>query len=123
MEAAFWIYLYLTIGNLAWVVELATFVAIGASIFWVVAWLHEADPDEDPEFATFSKWTKRAIITALSLLVVSTFYPSREDLAWMFGGATVYSLTQNEEAQKLPDNVLKAANTFLEGISEPEKAK
>jgi hypothetical protein len=47
------------------------------------------------------------------LLIVSVLIPSRSDLAFIIGG---HYATHSAEAQKLPDNILKAMNAFLQGI-------
>lgn len=119
MEYAFWIWLYLTIGNLGWVIVLLWTVALMGGL--IAAFAGEAcNFDKDCSGWGIYIALKRTAITALVLALIfsliASAYPSRTDLAWIVGGAGAIHLAQSEEAQKLPDNVLRAMNSFLEGV-------
>jgi hypothetical protein len=47
--------------------------------------------------------------------IAATVLPSQKDMLLLVGG---YAVTNNKELTKLPDNVLRAANTYLEAIQD-----
>lgn len=50
-------------------------------------------------------------------LILGSFIPGETRLMKIVGIGSAYHLTQTDEAKKLPDNVLKAVNSFLEGVA------
>lgn len=87
-------------------------------IVWSVGKCSDSN-DRDKEF-----WIKHmrlktkvafaiAIVSALSLVAL----PTKEEAFLIYGGGTVIEYVQNnEEAKKIPDNAVKALNTWLETI-------
>lgn len=69
--------------------------------------------------STYKKFfTAFIVLTSLVVLI-----PDKKDFYFIIGGSVALSLSQNEEAQKLPNNVLKALNAFLEETVEAEETK
>lgn len=119
MEYAFWIWLYLTIGNLAWIIVLLWIVAFIGGFAAVFAG-EDCNFDKDSHgwglHIALKRTATGAFVLAFVFSLIASAYPSRTDLAWIVGGAGAIHLAQTEEAQKLPDNVLRAMNSFLEGV-------
>jgi hypothetical protein len=57
------------------------------------------------------KYTKISLFLSLFCFVVQTFIPNTKDLALIYSG---HFATHSEEMKKLPDNLLRYLNTFLE---------
>jgi hypothetical protein len=62
-------------------------------------------------------WT---MILACSSYAMSKLTPDRKDLAIIFAGSWA---TSNAEMQKLPENVVKTMNKFMDSYLEPEEEK
>lgn len=138
MDTALLIYLYIVIGNLKWlVVIVSTIGAIGSLatlVFGIISKFgtvtgntsdYSCDRLYGDNLLPEAKWyhalykaTKPFAIASFVLLILSSLYPSKKDLAVIFGGTALVSVASSEEAKKLPDNILKAANAFLEGVYE-----
>jgi len=110
METALYIYLYLTLLNI-------TEGAIGIILFLIVAHFFVRVVFEEEGKCYF----KHLGICLLVAAFVSGLLPSKSDLTYIVGGASLWSVAQTEEAQKLPSNVLKALNTVLESVQEETK--
>lgn len=54
---------------------------------------------------------KRVFLVSSIMFFVSLFSPSREDVYYLVGG---YAVTNSQEVVKLPENIVGAANAFLE---------
>lgn len=64
---------------------------------------------------------KPLIIVSASFVILSVVcmaMPSKETLAYIVGG---YAVTNTEEIEKLPSNITKAANKFLEDFYEEDE--
>ena len=58
------------------------------------------------------KWAGIAFITSAILFI---FTPSKKELLMIYGGGTILEYIQNnKEVKKIPDNVVKALNKWLE---------
>lgn len=132
METALLIYLYITVGNILHGITPVVSVALAAyaSAFILVGAVtgggretkYNGDlTDESKVWLFLRKYLKNAIVTFGVLVLCNSLYPDKEELAWIIGGATAVSIATTEEAKKLPDNVFRAANTFLEGVAEKGK--
>lgn len=121
MNTALMIYLYLAVGSLLDMLFLAC-VGLGAVVGASGLAILEEQTNGHAPPEGYGKWAKRYLICAACFLVVDSFYPDKEDLAFIFGGAIAVDIATTEEAQKLPDNLLKAANSFLEGVYTEEDA-
>lgn len=76
-----------------------------------------SDYIEEP-FRKTASWVKRLVFTAAICGLISVSIPSTKDLAIIYG---LNYITNNEEAQKLPDNVLKTINKQLEEWQREDK--
>jgi len=120
-ESTAWlIYAYLVVGN---VVEGFIFLsimggfAIGAYGLFVL--LNGMDTDA---VSVFKKWGKTYLWFLIPAVLLGSLYPSTDDIKLILGGATVLGVgtaaANIEGVEKLPKNLVDAANTFLEGIKE-----
>jgi CRISPR/Cas system-associated protein Cas10 (large subunit of type III CRISPR-Cas system) len=58
------------------------------------------------------KWIGIAFLTSAVLFV---FTPNKKEMLMIYGGGTIIDYIQNnKELQKIPDNVVKALNKWLE---------
>lgn len=124
METAWLIYWYLSIGKLITTVLIIS-IMLSMVFFFVaiVKWFIWANDDFDETEDIFMAWVRRwkiFVIPCLVSLFINAFYPRAESLAYIFGGAALVSVAETEEAQKLPDKVLRAVNVFLEGVAEED---
>lgn len=69
----------------------------------------------------FSFGKKVVLPTFLVTIILQSLYPQKSDLTYIIGGATVLTTADyvagSEEAKRIPDNVLQAANKFLEDFN------
>lgn len=66
-----------------------------------------------------SKWIKYSLAILILSVIAKVFTPSTKDAYIIYGvGNTIDYLKSSEEAKKLPDNALKALNSYLESIKE-----
>lgn len=89
-----------------------------AFICWAVSKCSDADT-KDKEF--YSKYVRLKAKVALAMAIVSTLLlvalPTKEEAFLIYGGGTVIDYVQNnEEVKKIPDNAVKALNTWLESV-------
>jgi len=77
-------------------------------------WLKNADMDYEPNRViakTAFLWCKRFLFLSVLSGLISTLIPNTKDLALIYSG---HFATHSEEMKKLPDNLLRYLNTFLE---------
>jgi len=65
-------------------------------------------------YKEMAKSIKLYVIFFACFSVINSAIPSKEEAAWIIGGSFAFDIAQTDEAQKLPDNVLRAVNNFLE---------
>ena len=71
--------------------------------------------DKEKDLLNISlKYLKRSVITLLVSALIFTVIPTEKQIYMIAGG---YVVTNNQELQKLPNNVLQAANKYLERLS------
>jgi len=68
---------------------------------------------------TRDKATKFMVLPVI-ILFIAVFIPSGKQMMYMIGG---YAATNIEDVEKLPKNVVNAANKFLESYAIDEEAK
>lgn len=68
-----------------------------------------------------SKWTMKVFVFSLVMIVLTSFNPSKKDLYFIIGGGTALHVVSNEEVQKLPTNLARAANDWLERYYEGDE--
>lgn len=100
------------------------FFTIVSAVVAVIFHVQEEDTyyeDRELRYSTISKsgwkWARGMATLWLVSLFLSAFLPGEKQLLRIVGIGAAYHLTQTDEAKKLPDNVLKAANTFLESVA------
>ena len=77
--------------------------------------------DIDRSLVSRSVWyAKLAAIVFFTVMSLKVFMPTAKEAFLIIGGAAVIN---NAEIQKLPDNVAKAANSFLEEYINESKPK
>lgn len=120
----FWIWLYFMF---------AKFTSIAIHGIWILAlllcfftFLVTVDPNKTKEemeqtVKDLSILFKRYVVCSIVLLLMWSAVPDKEELGWIVGGGVALKISQMEEAQKIPDSVLGAANRFLESIAEETK--
>lgn len=100
-----------------------TLVCVGLMFVLLVLGLASAIfyDDECFPFKTCEKWLYRCGGSLIFLLVVQCFIPSTEELYAIYGIGTVIDYAQDsEEVQKIPDNAVKAINSYLESLTDKE---
>ena len=85
-----------------------TFVAIG-----IIFLISEGESWDGTKM--FLEKFKSILIGLLLLGVVGNFVPNEKQIALIIGGAVA---TNTEGVEKLPENLVKAANSFLERMQE-----
>lgn len=95
---------------------LSGIVAVGLTlILALMSFFVLLTDDECDFFNVTKKWLRPVLAVIVVCSMVSIFTPSKSDLYAIYGiGGTIDYLKDNPEAQKLPDNLIKAANAFLE---------
>ena len=77
--------------------------------------------DEDRKTALFTsgrKAIKTGVIICFPIIFLASFIPSSKQMMYMIGG---YAATNVENIEKLPKNVVDAANKFLESYTDTER--
>jgi hypothetical protein len=98
-----------------------TIVSAGVAVVFNLQAEDTHNEDRQLRYSTISKygwkWARGMVILWLVSLFLSAFLPGEKQLLRIVGVGAAYHLTQTDEAKKLPDNVLKAVNTFLENAA------
>lgn len=74
------------------------------------------EPDIDAA-EKLTSLTKPLFIFAVIFCLIGNVIPSKEDIKWIIGG---YVVTNIEGVEKLPSNLVEAANTWLEEMNKKE---
>lgn len=75
-------------------------------------------------YNSLKKWAKIACVVFLISLLAVTFMPTKRDLYAIYGIGTVVDYAKgNKELQKLPDNAVKAINTWIENLNDTTNNK
>ena len=93
--------------------SIALFAAIGARLV-------AEDKEDDYTQAAFYRYGKRlGVVTSIWLVLcfAAIVTPDERQIRWMIGG---YVVTNIEGVGKLPDNIVGAANEFLERYREAD---
>lgn len=123
MNEAIWIWLYLSFQNLMfWLIFLFTIIAAITTIAGIIARAESAKDTDDYRFGLKMHHNAKTAAVLLSIVVsINAFLPSIDKWKYIIGGAVLFNLAKTDEAQKLPTNILEAANVFLEKIKEESK--
>jgi hypothetical protein len=138
MFEAFIIYIYLILGDiLGTMTGIAWVGSVIVAIFVVCLGFHEInayDSDATRDFKEESNektkaffiahWKKFVVIPLVSTTLLLA-YPTKDDLKWIVGGAIVWNSAEGvaniKGVDKLPENLVGAANYFLESIYKEEE--
>ena len=116
---ALMIYLFTVLGTIntffAWTTGLlvAGLILVGI-IFMTIGADSNFDFDkarEEPDWLTFMKWIKRAVHFLMFSVSMNVLLPTEKTMAAMY---LVPKLVENQEVQKIPDNLLKILNLNME---------
>jgi len=112
------VYLVTSISSIStaiFVITTLILAIIGFIIFMEVV----VDEREDSNLVKYSKLIMKKVVPVMIISVVAkTVLPSKDDLKYIIGGATIYGITQVDGVEKLPKNVVDAMNKFLEDLKE-----
>ncbi len=125
-ELAVAVYMYSVLGSTVSLFLVALIVYAFALSFAFVAVIVDVDEDEDKAESVGSVISnaylklKRFIFvkTVCAMVIIIVLYPSKATLGTMIGAYATGELMQNKEAQKLPSNVFRSMNKFLERIND-----
>lgn len=122
MGTAFAIYIYLALGQILSAVSIiSTLGGVAYAVLFIMCTgaseggENEYDPAACKCYARCKRALKPVLVTLSTLILLNALYPSKDDLEFIAGGTVVLN---SEEVQKLPDNLIRAANSFLEQVSE-----
>ena len=94
------------------ILGIITLVVLGIGIG--VMKLNECCDDDEKKSAEVINYAKKLSGFVILLAILSVFLPSQSQIYTITGA---YAVTNNAEMAKLPDNILKAANGYLEKIN------
>ena len=99
-------------------VAIALLVGVISPLAHLLYYIEDRPVGVEPFLFTKNKWIGIFIAFAVLMNVV---VPSKDDMKYIIGGSVLWNTTtsvlDSDEAKKLPSNVLKAANTFLEEVN------
>lgn len=116
----FELYLLTRLDGIGVVFSILFFLLIVASIITSIWWgfaIHDSCDNDDEDVKKAGKICKRIYKATVIVTIIAVLTPCKKDLAIIYG---LEYITNNEEAKKLPDNVLKVINQELEEILEEE---
>lgn len=113
------------LGNLSDVIYVLLFVSFFITLVLCIACFLVYTSDECREKIGYVKTSLKWAVFAMAVLgIISVFAPNSQQLYAIYGiGGTIDYLKENKEAQKLPDNIIKAANVFLEKCQQEASQK
>ena len=124
MNEAIIIWLYLSLGNL-FGGEFLLFISCVTAIALFVLALYQGERSRDEPTAGFYIKKYYPLKTVIFICVLTIFYPSKDDLKYIIGGAIVWNTIESakdiEGIDKLPENLVNAANHFLETTQDINK--
>jgi len=98
---------------------LASLTLGGGLVSGFLIWLFASESaDEGASIATGKKIISNTLKTMIPVLILVSFIPTQKMMMYMIGG---YAVTNIEGIEKLPKNVIGAANKFLEDFNIEEK--
>lgn len=119
MTEMFLIWAYLTIDSL---LRLGLIIFFFLTVVWLIAGMAT---HQDERFQDINKKAEKYFFQSIKiltvLLILRMVVPNKTEVGYIIGGSVVLNVASSSEAQKLPENVLKAANKFLEGVGEKQK--
>ena len=98
---------------------LAIILGVGYGLVLLVLVMVDDLHDSD-RFSKAIKAKTKVIIVVIIFSIIGGITPSQKDMFLLVGG---YAATNSKELAKLPDNVLKAANNYLDKIANQKEEK
>lgn len=125
MIEAIWIWLYLSLEKVIEAGGILSLILIFIFFLCWVSYIEERDKDKKEQGQTSSiRYIKLSSASLVFFIILDAFYPTKEDLAWIIGGAVAWNgatlALESQGAKQLPENVINAMNYFLESIQEEE---
>ena len=119
-HTAWTVYWYLTLGKVA--TTLAIISGIAIVIMFVGVFIAAMEDERG-----IAKRIAKLLSIPFFILFITLFYPSVDNMKVILGGSTAIvigsSVADAEGADKIPQNVVNAVNTFLEKIDEEHEAE
>lgn len=103
--------MFAVLPNAAKSLDLACFMAAVAILITIPIWLTCLAEEKVRAAARAIGWIKAEVIAIFVFMVFAIFVPSEKQVWTIAGG---YAATNDAELKKLPDNLLKTANDFLQ---------
>lgn len=103
--------------NMDMAIDISIGILVVAAVVFAICYSVEFD---DKSKEPYLKFLKNMITALIYLIILGVFVPGKEQIVTMVGG---YAVTNDQEMKKLPDNILKAANTYLERMTVDPKKK
>ena len=120
MTTALLIWAYIALGNLITFLMIIFILGVIIAIPFVIITTVEGYGAE--QFKNFKHKGKLFLGLTMFVLLTSA-YPSTSDLKFILGGTAIVAMTQVEGVSELPENLVSAANQFLEGVVDKEEAQ
>ena len=124
---AYLLYLYTVMLSLEVFLAIAVWISVIVMILVTVAIFIEMHFQDltvtSQKLAPLKKTTKIYMAFLLSAVTFIALVPSKSDMGFILGGWAVYEVASMDEAKELPENLINAANTFLESVSESKDSK
>lgn len=118
------LYFLTLLGKLNSLLQAVLGISLAFLVFGFIVWaVSKCDDSSEKDKEFYSKHVRLKAKIALAIAIVSVLLlvalPTREEAFLIYGGGTVIDYVQNnEEVKKIPDNAVKALNTWLETIHE-----
>lgn len=123
MSTLYWITVLSNLSVLAAILLGITLTFVGGLGFYMVGCFSDPYDDHDADFKKHVlKIETKLLIFSIIPILMTTFIPSKEQLYAIYGVGTVIDYAKgSKEAQKLPDNAVKALNMWLENVNKEKK--
>ena len=122
LSTLYWVLILPNIGTFFTIISCLLIIGAGTIIVSSAMELDGYNVEEERKTklrATRNKATK-FLVVPMALLFVSVFVPSSKQMMYLIGG---YAATNVEGVEKLPKNVVNAANAFLEQYTKQDTKK
>ena len=123
LSTLYWILILPSIGGAITAIGVITGVGFGVAgiIYFVSGDMTYGDSDKKTGlFESARKAIRTGAIICFPVILFSSFIPTSKQMMYMIGG---YAATNVENIEKLPENVVNAANKFLEQYTDKAEKK
>ena len=121
LSTIYWILILPSIGGAITVIGVMAGIVYGVMgiIYFMNGDMQYGDQDKKAAlFVSGRKAFKTGVIICVPAILFASFIPSSKQMMYIIGG---YAATNVENIEKLPKNVVDAANKFLESYTDTEK--